>query len=163
MGWKRHGSISWAPVVKAPRIRLLRSNSRYGQAGILQFGRRGEVCAVAGRKWMLSVCVFAVLSISLSVPESAVAIGQPAEHQAQNTGQLSATIVDPTGALIPGAQVTLSRPNTPSITATSDSQGMVTLPDLQPGDYAIDARANGFSTVKRPHVIIRAGQVERLT
>ncbi|MGH9586107.1 MAG: TonB-dependent receptor domain-containing protein, partial [Acidobacteriaceae bacterium] len=49
------------------------------------------------------------------------------------------------------------------ITATSDSQGMVTLPNLQPGDYAIDARANGFSTVKRPHVIIRAGQVERLT
>lgn len=151
--------------MKEPGFVCCGSIFRHGQARILQFGRRGEVCAVAGRKWMLLVCVFAVLTIAalLAFPGCAVAIGQSADDSTQGTGELAATIVDPTGAVIPRAEVTLARAGAAAVTATSDGEGVVLVSNLQPGDYTIEVRANGFSTVKRLHMEIRAGHVQRLT
>ena len=133
---------------------------------------------VAGRRVMLFVLVIAVLAVAapLTVPARALVTGQSAvtaesetssaEPSAEATGALSATIVDPTGAVIPGAEVTLTSQSVtgaPAVTATSDSQGMLLVSNLQPGDYAVDVRAKGFGAVKRTHVTIRAGHVQRLT
>lgn len=119
---------------------------------------------MAGRKLALLVRIFAVLIAGLLIlPGSSLAMAQATAHPVEATGEFEATIVDPTGAVIPGATITLTRPGAPSVSATSDSQGMVLVPNLQPGDYTVDARANGFSAVNRPHVEIRAGHIQRLT
>ena len=150
--------------MKEPGFVCCGSISGHGQTRILQFGRRGEVRAVAVRKLMLLVCAFAALIAGLSIlPESSLAMGQATENSAEQSGAFAATIVDPTGAVIPGAEVTLTRASAPSVTATSDSEGVVLIPNLQPGDYTVEARASGFSAVKHPHVIIRAGHTQRLT
>lgn len=99
----------------------------------------------------------------LMFPRRALAMGQSAESHVERTGGLSATIVDPTGAVIPGAFATLTRPGAPAVTATSDGQGMLLVSGLAPGDYSVEVRAKGFGVVKRAHVTIRAGRVQRLT
>ncbi len=86
----------------------------------------------------LGVCVSSLL-ISAAVPaalaQSSVA---PSRHlSAPNPsamGSFSGTVVDPTGAVIPGASITVtpSGANSNPITATSDSAGDFTIPGLRP-------------------------------
>lgn len=40
---------------------------------------------------------------------------------------------------------------------------MLLVSNLQPGDYSVEVRAKGFGAVKRPHITIHAGHVQRLT
>src|SRR5580704_12491047 len=66
--------------------------------------------------------------------------------QARTEGQLTGTIVDPSGAGVPGAILTLSEPSTGfSKTVTSNSSGDYVFPDLQPGSYTLNADAKGFA------------------
>ncbi|HEU4982795.1 MAG TPA: carboxypeptidase regulatory-like domain-containing protein, partial [Acidobacteriaceae bacterium] len=122
---------------------------------------------VAGRRVMLFVLVFAVVAAvagAFAFPVCALAMGQA--EQTEQTGTFAATVVDPTGAVIPGAEVTLTNQSVKgarAVTATSDGAGMLQVSNLPPGEYTVEARATGFSPVKRQHVTIRAGRVERLT
>src|SRR6185437_1058935 len=160
---------------RLPRLHFQSAHGMDCQASFLWSGRGGGVCGVAGRRLMLFIQVLAVLVITgpssfsrrpFAMGQSAVASvleATSAESPAEGTGGLSATIVDPTGAVIPGAIVTLSRQGARAATATSDGQGMLLVSNLQPGDYALEVRAKGFSVVKRSHVSIHAGHVQRLT
>jgi hypothetical protein len=77
-------------------------------------------------------------------------------HAQFNAG-LSGTVTDPTGAVIPGATVTLRNTATQSLrTTTSGSQGTYQFSELPPGDYALNGTAKGFQSTSLDHVTLVA-------
>lgn len=67
---------------------------------------------------------------------------------AQQFTQLSGTISDPTGAVIPNADVVLTNTATGAVrSAKTDSQGFYRLVQVQPGMYKLAAKATGFNDV----------------
>lgn len=66
---------------------------------------------------------------------------------AQQT-QLSGTVTDPTGAVIPNASITIVNVETGAQReTTSDNQGRYTMAQLTPGTYKLTAKAPGFTDV----------------
>lgn len=64
---------------------------------------------------------------------------------AQSTSTLSGTVKDPSGAVLPGAQVTVRNLGTGAERViTSDTVGQYVVPSLAPGDYSIRVTAPGF-------------------
>lgn len=83
----------------------------------------------------------------------------PALVLAQSTATLSGTVKDPTGAVLPGAQVVVHNLGTGvDRTLTSDNAGQYVAPSLAPGDYSIHATAAGFGgyTVERLTLLVDA-------
>src|ERR1039457_2361762 len=73
---------------------------------------------------------------------SAVLFGQ--------TTSLSGTVADPSGAVIPGATVSIVNVNVETGAprdAVSDAQGRYTMQQLMPGTYKLSAKAAGFADV----------------
>ena len=65
---------------------------------------------------------------------------------AQSTATVAGTVTDPSGAVVPHAQVTVHGNATGlDRVVTSDEQGGYTVPSLPPGNYRIEAVAPGFS------------------
>ncbi len=84
---------------------------------------------------------------------------------AQNiaTAQLSGTVHDPTGAVIPGAAITISDASKGfSRTTTSDGQGNYQLLLLPPGTYTITATAAGFAKMIATNVVLTVGEQAQL-
>jgi hypothetical protein len=66
------------------------------------------------------------------------------------TGQIVGTVADPSGALIPGAQVTVRLVATGAErTQTTSDAGAFTFPNLQPEVYEVTATAPGFNTLRQ--------------
>lgn len=65
--------------------------------------------------------------------------------QTSTTGQIAGTVVDPTGALVPGAKIVLTSDAGTQRTVTSDASGHYTLPLLPPGRYSLEVTAAGFA------------------
>src|SRR5262245_18592747 len=71
---------------------------------------------------------------------------------AQN-GQLSGTVTDQTGALIPGVSITATNTATGVVTTTlTNDSGAYTFPSLQPGVYRMSAELPGFQTSTVPNL-----------
>jgi hypothetical protein len=85
-----------------------------------------------------------------------------AHAQGANAGTLHLTVVDPSGAVIVGATVTVTgaEPATSGATLapvhTSDA-GIATVPGLAPGRYTIQAEFPGFETRLMKEVRVRSG------
>src|SRR5581483_3385616 len=62
------------------------------------------------------------------------------------TGQITGTVLDPSGAAIPNATITAKSPAT-GVTRTvkSAGTGIYTIPDLLPGPYDVTVLAQGFT------------------
>ena len=61
------------------------------------------------------------------------------------SGAIQGTVVDPTGAFLPGATVTARNMGTGvTTTATTTSAGVYALPNLAPGSYAVTVVAPGM-------------------
>jgi len=61
-------------------------------------------------------------------------------------GQLSGRVLDPSGASVPDAQLTLSQSTTGvSLTATSNTSGQYVFPSIAPGTYKLTVDAKGFA------------------
>ena len=74
---------------------------------------------------------------------------------AQFNASLSGTVTDPTGAVIPGATVTLRNTATQALrTATSGDQGTYQFSELPPGDYALNGTAKGFQSTSLDHITL---------
>src|SRR6516164_9206831 len=82
----------------------------------------------------------------------AVAGASAAFSQAVNAS-LVGTIIDSSGAAVPGAKVTLTETNTGVSRGTSSNEsGNYTFSDLPPGTYALTAEQTGFKRASRPGV-----------
>jgi Carboxypeptidase regulatory-like domain/TonB dependent receptor len=68
---------------------------------------------------------------------------------AQDTGQISGTVTDPTGAAVPGASVAaMNTATNASHTTTTSSTGAYIFTSLAPGSYEVTITAPGFTTWK---------------
>lgn len=71
------------------------------------------------------------------------------------TATLSGTVVDPNGAILPGATVTITNPATGfSREAVANNDGAYTFPSLAPGRYTVMAQQAGFSRVEIRDVVL---------
>ena len=94
------------------------------------------------RKWLAGVAVF-VFSLALAP----VAFAQNA--------QITGTVKDSSGGIIPGATITARNVDT-GLTRVSvtDGAGEFRLPSLPPGRYAVSTELSGFSTETRPDITL---------
>src|SRR5215471_11332796 len=88
---------------------------------------------------MRNRCLWSVLSIVVFSVLPAVA---------QTQASISGVIHDPSGAVIPGATVTVTNPATNFVrTAVSNEAGVYNFPSLQPGGYNIKVELAGFRAI----------------
>jgi Carboxypeptidase regulatory-like domain len=64
------------------------------------------------------------------------------------SGSIKGTITDVSGALIPGAKVTVETPNGQEESATTGADGEYTLASLPAGSYSVEATVPGFQQTK---------------
>lgn len=79
---------------------------------------------------------------------------------AQTTnGLINGSITDSTGAVVPGAQVTIvNRDTGQARTASSDASGLYVVPQLAPGIYTLTAKKEGFASVKHESIQLLVNQ-----
>jgi Carboxypeptidase regulatory-like domain/TonB dependent receptor-like, beta-barrel len=84
------------------------------------------------------------------------AIGAPQmAAQTANTGALTGTVTDPSGAVIAGAKVTVTNLATgQSRTVTTDSKGSYQISLLPPGNYSVHFEAEGFKATDVPSITV---------
>lgn len=71
------------------------------------------------------------------------------------TGRISGTVKDPTGAVVPNAQLTALETQTGVKTETkADSAGFYSFPSLPVGRYDLEVRASGFKEFKQTALIL---------
>jgi Carboxypeptidase regulatory-like domain len=77
-----------------------------------------------------------------------------------SSGTLRGRVTDPTGAVIPQANVTAAGPQGQKTSAVTDNQGAYELKGLSPGNYTITTAAKGFAVSTEQNFAISAGQVQ---
>jgi hypothetical protein len=76
---------------------------------------------------------------------------------------LSGNLQDPTGAVIPGAEVKATAEKTGFVRLTkSNTEGFFSFPDLAPGTFAVAIAANGFKTHTQTGIEINSGEQRSL-
>jgi carboxypeptidase family protein len=74
------------------------------------------------------------------------------------TGSINGTITDNTGAVLPGATVTVSGPAIMGVqTNTTNEQGQYRFPSLPPGTFRVQYELSGFNTVVREGIVVNIG------
>ena len=74
-------------------------------------------------------------------------------------GVITGTITDPTGAVVPGATVTITNVGTNiSQTTTTGSDGSYRFPLVPPGSYTLEIKAANFGGVRVSGVVVEASQ-----
>ncbi|HEY6374588.1 MAG TPA: carboxypeptidase regulatory-like domain-containing protein [Edaphobacter sp.] len=78
--------------------------------------------------------------------------------QAQTTAQLTGVVQDATGAVVPGAQISLTDESTKlTRTVQANGQGLYSFPSLVPGSYAVKVTAKGFHGKEITGITLHAG------
>src|SRR5258706_14391547 len=105
------------------------------------------------RATRLMLCSFMLLAFTL-----------PALAQSTTDGAISGTVYDSSGAVVPGAKVTVHNNGTNAEQiATADSSGYFRLAQLQPASYTVNISASGFAPYKAEQVIVQVGSVTELS
>lgn len=80
--------------------------------------------------------------------------------QAQTyTASVTGTVTDPSGAVVPGAEVTMTNPsNGYSFKATTNTAGIYVVLNLSPGAYTLRVAAKGFKTYSRSGITLEINQ-----
>lgn len=103
----------------------------------------------------IAVVSLAFLVVLLAVPS--------ASGQAELGGRLRGTVVDPQGAAVIGAAVTLKNPATGNIrTATTNDTGAFIFVDVPAATYSLTVAAPGFRTANYDNVTINLNEVRAL-
>ena len=79
--------------------------------------------------------------------------------RAQENAELSGTVTDPTGAVIPNAKVTITNVATgESRTVTSNGAGLFDFSGLNHGTYNMKVEAEGFNSFQRSNIVMNVAQ-----
>lgn len=98
--------------------------------------------------WVAALCAVAALALA----------SMPCAGQA-TTGQILGQVTDPSGAVVPGATVTVIDENRGvTFASRTDAEGNYALVSLPPGEYSVTATAPGFSVAKATHVVLAIDQ-----
>ena len=83
------------------------------------------------------------LALAASLALAGAALGQ------SSSGGISGRVLDPSGQAVPGAAITLTKPDTGETrTFTSDTAGDFIFTSLQPGVYDLSVRAQSFKNLE---------------
>ena len=89
--------------------------------------------------------------------------GLPTAAAQVATGSIVGTVVDSSGQLVPGAQVTVREVNRNTTTAlTTDSAGVYTAPFLVPGTYEVSVELQGFKSWIRRTIVLQVNDRLRI-
>src|SRR5438477_11316136 len=98
------------------------------------------------------ICIFFVFLI-LPVGASA---------QVQN-GEITGTVADPSGAVVPGAKIVLQNVGTRyEIHVQTNNEGTYSGKELTVGAYLVRVEAHGFKTAEASNLVLNAGTVLRV-
>lgn len=76
-----------------------------------------------------------------------------------STATLKGLVTDASGGIVPGATVTLSRPDTAERkTVTTNDGGLYTFTFVEPSTYILEVQAQGFKTFKQTNLKLDVGQ-----
>ena len=82
----------------------------------------------------------------------------------QTGGEIRGVVNDPSGAVVPGATVTVKLTGTDNTrTVTSDKDGAFDIPELAIGSYDVTADAQGFKKFLAKSVVVSIGHVNFIT
>lgn len=88
-----------------------------------------------------------------------VGIGSAAYAQTATVGNISGTVKDPSGAVIPGATVTIQQQETGlTRTVVSEESGFFSAPTLPIGHYTVSAEAKGFKKTVETGLVLNVGE-----
>src|SRR5947209_7029363 len=77
------------------------------------------------------------------------------------SGDVTGTVTDPSGAIVPNATVTITNPLTKETkNTTSNQSGVYRFALVKPGNYVLSIAAGGFQTTTR-NILVTVGQVTR--
>src|SRR6266404_2883152 len=77
---------------------------------------------------------------------------------AQATAQMSGTVRDESGAVLPGVTVTVTQVDTSvTRTAVTDETGAYLLPNLPTGPYKLQVSLQGFRTYEQTGIVLQVG------
>jgi Carboxypeptidase regulatory-like domain len=75
------------------------------------------------------------------------------------TGQISGTLTDAQGGVVPNAKVEVTNQETARIvTVNADSEGNFVAPQLLPGTYSVTVTASGFKKFERKGIVVTANE-----
>jgi len=80
---------------------------------------------------------------------------------AQSSGSLRGQVLDPSGAVVPGANVTLTQGSN-TFNAQSSKDGTYSFSAVPAGTYTLGVDAEGFAAFSKPNVLIVAGRSQQL-
>ncbi len=105
--------------------------------------------------------------VAVSIAFASLAFAQtsttPNTPKTPNAGTLHGHITDPTGALIPGATISVSNAAHADVrTAASDAGGNYSVAGLPPGSYIIQVSAQGFAPFSSKALELSVGQSKRV-
>ena len=99
-----------------------------------------------------------VLSLMLALLLATVA-SLPLMAQSLTSGDISGIVTDPSGAVVPNANVTVKSSETgATVTVTTNAQGVYRASLLKPGPYTVSISASGFRAADH-HATVAIGQV----
>ena len=101
-------------------------------------------------RWLVVLFALGVASVSpvLAQQDAATILGE---------------VTDSSGAVIPGATVTVTNVATGiSLSTTTNERGVYSLPGLRPGEYTVTIELQGFSKFVRSGITLQVAQVLRL-
>ena len=94
----------------------------------------------------------------------AFAFTLPVAIQAQTKGSLSGTVTDATGAVVPGASVTLSNAATgTSVKTTTGDNGVFNFTAVDPGTYTVTVENAGFKKAVANNIVVNVSAPAQVT
>src|SRR4029078_1196134 len=83
--------------------------------------------------------------------------------QTTGTATVVGTITDNTGAIVPGASVSIVNTETQFVSnGETNAEGAYYVPNLKPGTYTLTVQAQGFKRYVREGVILRTSEQPRI-
>ena len=78
---------------------------------------------------------------------------------AQSGGEITGTVTDPTGAVVPNAHVSITSLETGNThTTVANGSGIFDFPSLNVGDYNLSVSASGFETYKKTGIVMNVAE-----
>lgn len=131
-----------------PRVKTFRALLSH-----LRSFRKTEPAATAGffHLVLLSVCLMLLLHSGAVV------------HAQNTTATLTGTVSDPSGAVVPGVNVSaISIAQGFERSVTTNEEGTYVIPSLPPGEYRVKAEHEGFQTIEVRNVILNVNAYTRV-
>jgi len=95
------------------------------------------------------------LSVFFLFSAALFTLGRPSEAQ-EFRGSILGRVTDPSGALVPGAEITVKNEETNvSMSAVSNADGNYNVPFISPGRYTVSVSLPGFKTIVRNGIVVQ--------